>query len=122
MNKVIFVTAMSIVLAPSLVIAKQTSINQGVDYKGPIEISEVASLLKETNFLTDKDVVVEGVLSRQVNHDTFIFSDGSGEIQVELDDDITLMQPLDSETHVRLFGEYEGGSTPEIEVERIHVL
>jgi uncharacterized protein YdeI (BOF family) len=39
-----------------------------------------------------------------------------------LDDDIKLEAPLDEKQKLRLFGEYEGGNTPEIEVEHIQIL
>ncbi len=48
--------------------------------------------------------MVEGNLVRQLRNYTFMFSDGSNEIQVELDDDIHLNATLTPETKVRLFG------------------
>lgn len=122
MNKVLLATAISIILAPGLAMAKDDKKSQGVQYTGPVEVSSVASLLEDTSMFTEKHVVVEGNLLRQIKGDTYIFSDGHGEIQVELDDDIVLNQPLDETSKVRLFGEYEGGNTPEIEVDRLQLL
>ncbi|MFA0521550.1 YgiW/YdeI family stress tolerance OB fold protein, partial [Vibrio sp. 10N.222.55.E8] len=75
-----------------------------------------------TRMLTEQDAIVDGKIVRQLNNDTFIFSDGQREIQIELDDDIHLLQPLTADTKVRIFGEYEGGNTPEIEVDHIQIL
>jgi uncharacterized protein YdeI (BOF family) len=124
MKKVILATAATLILAPTLAMAKDDDRNHqsAIQYTGPVEVVTVDSLLKDTSMFTEKNVVVEGVLVRQLKGDTFIFSDGKGEIQVELDDDIQMTQPIDHTTNVRLFGEYEGGNTPEIEVDRIQVL
>ncbi|EEX94082.1 protein ygiW [Vibrio orientalis CIP 102891 = ATCC 33934] len=124
MKKLILATAATIILAPTFAMAKDGDNHHRttLQYTGPVEVVTVDSLLKDTSMFTEKNVVVEGQLIRQVKGDTFIFSDGKGEIQVELDDDINMTQPIDHTTKLRLFGEYEGGNTPEIEVDRIQVL
>lgn len=93
-----------------------------VKYQGPVSLDTIDLLLQDTSYFAEKDVVVEGQLIRQISADTFILSDGKSEIQVELDDDIKLEAPLDEKQKLRLFGEYEGGNTPEIEVEHIQIL
>lgn len=124
MKKIILATAATLILAPTLAMAKDGhhDKNNRIDYTGPVEVTSVDTLLTDTSMFTEKNVVVEGSLLRQVKGDTFIFSDGKGEIQVELDDDIIMSQPINETTKVRLFGEYEGGNTPEIEVDRIQIL
>ncbi|NOH81103.1 NirD/YgiW/YdeI family stress tolerance protein [Vibrio sp. RE86] len=124
MKKLILATAATLILAPTFALAKDGHKEKGagVQYTGPVEIETVDSLLADTGMFTEKNVVVEGHLLRQVKGDTFIFSDGKGEIQVELDDDINMTQPIDHTTKLRLFGEYEGGNTPEIEVDRLQIL
>lgn len=124
MKKMILATAATLILAPTFAMAKDGhhDKNNRISYTGPVEVTTVDSLLADTGMFTEKNVVVEGVLLRQVKGDTFIFSDGKGEIQVELDDDIIMAQPVDETTKLRLFGEYEGGNTPEIEVDHIQIL
>ncbi|EGA64972.1 NirD/YgiW/YdeI family stress tolerance protein [Vibrio brasiliensis] len=124
MKKMILATAATLILAPTFAMAKDGhhDKNNRISYTGPVEVTTVDSLLADTGMFTEKNVVVEGVLLRQVKGDTFIFSDGKGEIQVELDDDIVMAQPVDETTKLRLFGEYEGGNTPEIEVDHIQIL
>ncbi|UPQ89922.1 YgiW/YdeI family stress tolerance OB fold protein [Vibrio sinaloensis] len=122
MKKIVLATALSLIFAPALVMAKDNCAQQMIEYKGPVDTTTVASLLQDTKVFGERDVAVEGVLIRQIAHDTFIFSDGNDEIEVELDDGIVLSKPLDNQTRVRLFGEYEGGSEPEIEVKHIQVL
>ena len=121
MKKAILATAL--IVLPALAFAKGRHHDETpIHYMGPVEVVTVESLLQNSSMFTEEDVIVEGKLVRQINKDTFIFSDGKAEIQVELDDDIRLDSPLDNNTQVRLFGEFEGGKTPEIEVEHLQVL
>lgn len=123
MKKLILATAATMILAPTLAMAKDGhDKHNGIQYTGPVEVVSVSSLLEDTSMFTEKNVVVEGHLLRQDKGDTFIFSDGQSEIQVEIDDDINMAQTIDHTTKLRLFGEYEGGNTPEIEVDRLQVL
>lgn len=124
MKKIILASVAILAVSPTLALAKDGHEHRsaGVQYQGPVELSNVDTLLADTSMFTEKNVVVEGVLVRQIKDDTFIFSDGKGEIQVELDDDIHMAQPINEKTKVRLFGEYEGGTPPEIEVEHIQIL
>ncbi|CAG22869.1 conserved hypothetical protein [Photobacterium profundum SS9] len=116
--------ASAMILVPTLAFAGDHNEQKGavISYSGPIDTVTVAELLDSTSMFTERNAVVEGKLIKQINADTFIFSDGTKEIQVELDDDIHLPQAIDATTKVRLFGEYEGGNTPEIEVDRVQVL
>lgn len=121
-KKTIIAIATLAVMAPTLALAGDHDKGAGISYSGPVDTVTVAELLEDTGMLTERNAVVEGQLIKQINAETFIFSDGTKEIQVELDDDIRLPQAIDATTKVRLFGEYEGGNTPEIEVDRLQVL
>ncbi|MEZ8824315.1 YgiW/YdeI family stress tolerance OB fold protein [Vibrio amylolyticus] len=90
-------------------------------YKGPVEITTVKQITEEASMFKDVDVVVEGQLVKQLSRERFVFSDGTGEVEIELDD-INISQAVDQTTTVRLFGEYEGGSKAEIEVDHIVIL
>ncbi|CAH0529610.1 YgiW/YdeI family stress tolerance OB fold protein [Vibrio hippocampi] len=123
-NTTILAIAATMIAAPTLALAKDGHGNKHdahIHYQGPVTTTQVAELLTDTSRFTEKKVVVEGKLVRQLSADTFIFSDGKAEIQVELED-INFKHSLDHQTPVRLFGEYEGGSTPEIEVEHIQLV
>ncbi|MGF1756035.1 NirD/YgiW/YdeI family stress tolerance protein [Vibrio makurazakiensis] len=125
MKKSIIAIASTLILAPTIALAggdKHEGKEQLVQYTGPVESVSVASLLADTSMFTEKDAVVDGKIVKQLNKDTFIFSDGNSEIQIELDDDIKLDQALTADTAIRIFGEYEGGKTPEIEVDHIQLL
>ncbi|MBA5763986.1 NirD/YgiW/YdeI family stress tolerance protein [Vibrio sp. 404] len=122
MKKII--AAAVLILAPTIALAggDQQHNQNMIQYKGPVELTNLTNLLADSSMFTEQKVVLEGKLIRQLDHENFIFSDGESEVRVELDDDIVLKQTLDATTQVRLFGEFEGGSTPEIEVDRIQVL
>ncbi|MCG9595750.1 NirD/YgiW/YdeI family stress tolerance protein [Vibrio sp. Isolate25] len=122
MKKVILATATALILSPTLVLAKADHTSSGIQFNGPVDLSTVDSLLADSNMFTEKNVVVDGNIVRQVKGDTFVFSDGKSEIQIEIDDDVRLNQTIDATTNLRIFGEFEGGNTPEIEVDRIQLL
>lgn len=121
MKKTIIALTAATIMTPALVLANQAK-QAPLSYHGPVETVTVAELLQDTGMLTERDAVVEGQLVKQINADTFIFSDTTGEIQVEVDDDVQVPQAINASTRLRLYGEYEGGRTPEIEVDRIQVL
>ena len=132
MKKTVLAIATTIILAPTFAMAGDHNNNSNhannskyespIAYTGPIETVSVATLLADTSMFSEQDAIVDGKIVRQLKNDTFILSDGQSEIQIELDDDIHLAQPLTADTKVRIFGEYEGGKTPEIEVDHIQVL
>ncbi|MEZ8312016.1 YgiW/YdeI family stress tolerance OB fold protein [Vibrio splendidus] len=132
MKKTVLAIASTIILAPTFAMASDHHSNNSnnsnskhestIAYTGPIETVSVATLLADTSMFAEQEAIVDGKIVRQLKNDTFVFSDGQSEIQIELDDDIRLAQPLTADTKVRIFGEYEGGKTPEIEVDHIQVL
>ncbi|EHG1329409.1 YgiW/YdeI family stress tolerance OB fold protein [Vibrio vulnificus] len=122
MNKTLIIAIAALTTTPAIALANNSSTAQGISFDGPVNVSVVSELLKDSNMFTEKDVVVEGTLVRQLNKDTYIFTDGSAEIQVELDDDIRFTQTINSNTRLRLFGEFEGGNTQEIEVDSLTLL
>ncbi|EGQ7756329.1 NirD/YgiW/YdeI family stress tolerance protein [Vibrio vulnificus] len=119
MNKTLIIAIAVLTTTPAIALANNSSTVQGISFDGPVNVSVVSELQKDSNMFTGKDVVVEGTLVRQLNKDTYIFTDGSAEIQVELDDDIRFTQTINSNTRLRLIGEFEGDNTPDIEVENL---
>ncbi|MGF1723521.1 YgiW/YdeI family stress tolerance OB fold protein [Photobacterium nomapromontoriensis] len=123
LKNTVIAMATAAVILPSVAFAGDHAQQEStINYTGPIETVTVTDLLSDTGMFTEKKAIVDGVLIKQIDADTFMFSDGVKEIQVDIDDDIVLPQAINANTKVRLFGEYEGGNTPEIEVERIQVL
>lgn len=121
-NTVIAIATAAIILPAAAFAGDHNKIETTLNYSGPVETVTIAELLNDTSLFTEKKAIVEGTLIKQINADTFIFSDGTNEIQVEIDDDISMPSAINATTRLRLYGEYEGGNTPEIEVDRILIL
>nr|WP_222939632.1 NirD/YgiW/YdeI family stress tolerance protein [Photobacterium sp. BZF1] len=119
---VIAIATAAIILTTAALAGEHGKNESTLNYSGPVETVTVADLLQDTSMFTEKQAIVEGQLIKQINADTFIFSDGTKEIQVEIDDDINMPAAINATTRLRLYGEYEGGNTPEIEVDRLQLL
>lgn len=95
-------------------------------YAGPAHkpaVKEVAEILK--NPVDDEDVVLQGHILRQVGDEEYVFSDGTGEIVVEIDDDdFPRDQTIDDKVKVELTGEVDTSRKrpPEIDVDKVRVL
>lgn len=72
----------------------------------------------------DQRVTLQGVLVRQVSSDKYLFSDGSGEIRVEIDHDELPQQRFDQTTRIEIIGEVEKDflQSPEIDVDHVRVI
>ena len=124
MRKTILTIASAVILLPTIAMAdggcqRDLSRNGGLRFNGPVEVTSVAEL--KGIKLGETSAMVEGNILRQIQHDKFLFSDGTGEMVVELDDDIRLDQSIDEKTKLRLSGEFETWDN-EMEVERIEIL
>ena len=90
-----------------------------VMYSGPVAVTQVSELTAMT--IGEKDVIVEGKLVQQLANGNFMFEDATGQMMIDLDDDVILNRPLDNTMTVRLIGEYEAWDK-EMDVDRIEVL
>lgn len=94
-------------------------------YTGPNsapQLKQVADILK--NPVDDEDVTVQGHLLRKLRDEKYVFSDGSGEIVAEIDDDDFPRQPIDENTKVELVGEVDTSRRrpPEIDVDTVRIV
>ena len=94
MKKTVLAIATTIILAPTFAMAGDHNNNNSnhtnnskheipIAYTGPIETVSVATLLADTSMFSEQDAIVDGKIVRQLKNDTFIFSDGQSEIQIE---------------------------------------
>ncbi|MES0885339.1 YgiW/YdeI family stress tolerance OB fold protein [Roseibium sp. SCP14] len=91
-------------------------------YTGPADIVKVSNLPSRGGLFADDEIIVEGKLIKQVDDETFLFDDGSGQILLEVDRDISNLTVSDTD-NVRVFGRYDGfWGEPSIEAESIKVL
>lgn len=94
-------------------------------YTGPgatVAPTTVMAILKAP--IEDQEVVLTGVLLKKLSKEKYIFTDGSGQIRVEIDSKYMLGLILDEKTRVEIRGEVEKDflESPEIDVKMIKVL
>jgi len=110
--------------AAALVAAGALPLSVHAQYAGPADApaAQVSSILQDPK--DDQNVVLQGHLLRQLGDEKYVFSDGTGEIVVEIDDDDFSREPVDEKTRVELRGEVDTGRNrpPEIEVDSMRVL
>jgi len=82
----------------------------------------VADVLK--NPVDDQAVVLRGTITKKVGNEKYLFTDGTGEIRVEIDDKHLAQQRFDAQTKVELRGEVEKDflESPEIDVDAVIAL
>lgn len=111
----------SIALATLLAVAPFASAQYfGPGAKGSTQ--NVKAVLE--NSVDDQYVVLRGSLTSQVSSEKYMFSDGTGEIRVEIDEDIFPRHRIGPETVVEIYGEVEKDfmMSPEIDVDRVLII
>ncbi|SHG81422.1 YgiW/YdeI family stress tolerance OB fold protein [Pollutimonas bauzanensis] len=87
-------------------------------YTGPSEKVSAASVADVLEKSKDDDkVMLTGMLVRKVSDEKYMFSDGTGEVQVEIDDKIFPKAPVNETTKVRINGEVDKGFAGKVEVD-----
>lgn len=94
-------------------------------YTGPTEkvtASTVAEVLDKSK--DDDQVALKGTLIRKSSNEHYVFSDGTGEIPVEIDDKVFPKVPVDDKTTVEIRGEVDKGlvGKTEIDVKAMEIL
>lgn len=112
----------AILLATSTVICMQAAHAQ---YAGPGSQpahTTVADVLKHP--VDDQQVVLRGFLTKQVGKEKYLFSDGTGEIRVDIDNKRMAGQRIDEKTKIELHGEVEKDfmESPEIDVDSLVII
>lgn len=90
-------------------------------YTGETTVQSIAEIKQMAD---DSDVIAEGYITRRLGDEEYIFEDESGEIQIEMDDDLWRGREVDGETKIRIFGEFDKRwlRSSEIEVDRFEIL
>jgi len=81
-----------------------------------VRYANVAEILK--NPVEDVRVRLQGQLVRKIGNEKYLFSDGTGEIRVDIDDERFPASKIDEKTKVSIEGEVEKDflQSPEIDV------
>jgi uncharacterized protein (TIGR00156 family) len=94
------------VVAPAL--AQFQGTPSGGGFTGPgaaNRANSVAAILK--NPVDDQRVTLRGNITRHIGGDKYMFSDGTGEIRVDIDDHQFPPQPINEKTLVEIMGEVD---------------
>lgn len=94
-------------------------------YAGPsnqASVQSVAQILK--NPVDDQQVVLRGKVVRKVGNEKYLFSDGTAEIRVDIDNKHFVNLKIDGKTTVEIRGEVEKDfmESPEIDVDFLTVV
>lgn len=114
--KSMVMSAAAFVLTTTAAIAQYVGPNDGapanaVEYPA----STVAAIKAEPK--DDAKVTLEGTIARKVGDETYIFTDGSGEIEVEIDDEDFPNEPVDASTKVRIEGEVDTHLMKDVDID-----
>lgn len=94
------------------------------DYTGPTDNATVTSVQAALSAKKDDTPVrLTGVVVRQIKGDRYLFRDSTGEIEIDLDDDLAL-PTFDDKTPVEITGELDRNrlSANEIDVKQLRVV
>lgn len=87
------------------------------------ETGEVTVASIKMNPIDDMDVVLQGSLLNKLSHEKYSFSDGTGEITVEIDDEDFGGKQVDPNTRIEIHGEVDvRGSSVQIDVDWFRIL
>lgn len=88
----------------------------------PAPISQVSEVRQRGR--DDQRVTLTGYVVKKVGWEKYLFRDASGEIRIEIDDDVMPTEPFDEKTRVEIVGEIEKDflQSVEIDVKSIRLL
>jgi uncharacterized protein (TIGR00156 family) len=94
-------------------------------YSGPqaiVPMTSVKQILDDPK--DDKLVTIQGYLTKQISKEKYMFSDGTGEIKVDIDTKKFPKESVSEATKVEISGEVDTGlfKDPTIDVERVVVV
>ena len=93
-----FVLASAVALSVSLPAAAQFVSSE-------LKVDTVKSVLD--NARDDQIVALEGNIVKRIGNEKYLFRDATGEMRVEIDDEVFAGQRVDEKTKIRIVGEYE---------------
>lgn len=97
------------------------AMNAEAQYSGETQVHTISEIMEMPD---DTHIIAEGYITRRLGDEEYLFTDDSGEIRVEIDDDLWRGREVDGETKLRIFGEFDKKwlRSSEIEVDRFEIL
>lgn len=104
-----------------IVLAMASVTTAQAQFTGETNVHTISEIKKMSD---DTKVIAEGYITRRVGDEEYTFTDGTGEIRIEIDDDLWQGREVDSETPIRIYGELDKKwfRSSEIEVDRFEFL
>ena len=104
-----------------IVLAMASVTTAQAQFTGETNVHTISEIKKMSD---DTKVIAEGYITRRVGDEEYTFTDDTGEIRIEIDDDLWQGREVDSETPIRIYGELDKKwfRSSEIEVDRFEFL
>lgn len=111
-------------LAAACSVGMLAAITASAQYVGPTRVTaktSIRSVLK--NPVDDELVILKGRLTKQLSHDKYEFTDKTGTITVEIDQDVFAGRQIGPDTVIEIAGKVDKdtGKPVEIDVKRIGI-
>ncbi len=122
LKKIGFFISVSALLLPTFAMAKTVSAPE--TYQDPVNTISISQLLENSIEYNEHNVSVKGIVIAQLSHDEYLILDKASNrrIQIEVESDANVHHPLRKGDVVTVYGEFDQGNAPEIEVSRLSVL
>ena len=86
---------------PGITSHSQRHVSESGRHFKPVKVSQLKGLHD------DARVILEGRISSKTGDERYSFTDGTGQIEVEIDDDLIYNVKITPETRIRIFGEVD---------------
>lgn len=122
MKKIVFATATAMALALGAFSMEASAQYVGTQARVKNARGTVADILK--NGYDDQRVTLRGHVVRHIAEDKYIFTDGTGEIRVDIDYEEWPAEPVDSKVMVEIVGKVDTdwGRPSEIDVKVLRIV
>jgi uncharacterized protein YdeI (BOF family) len=122
LKKMGFLLSASALLLPTLAMAQTVSAPEV--YQDPVSTISISQLLENSIEYNEHYVAVKGVVIAQLAHDEYLILDKTSNrrIQIDLESDVKLPHALRKGDLIQVYGEFDQGNAPEIEVSRLTVI
>lgn len=82
--------------------------------------AQITPVSEISNLKDDQYIVLQGKITQQIGHELYLFKDSTGEVEVEIDNDVWRGQTITPSDEVKLFAEIDRDWRKiEVEVKRL---
>ncbi len=111
-------TTQRILSGLGLAFAIGVSATASAQYSGPQAIPPMTSVKQiQEDPKNDRPIALRGYLTKQISNEQYIFTDGTGDIKVDIDKKKFPEGTINEKTKVELFGEIDKGSFKDVEID-----